>query len=87
MQNKVKISVIILVLLISIFILFSDQGSAGLDTVIRNAIMVAYMNGYAEALQLTMDEISILKTNEKLFRQRIEQAAAAYIITVENMNK
>jgi hypothetical protein len=75
------------VLLIIIFIVSSDQGIAGLDTVIRNAIVVAYMNGYADALQLKMDDINKLKANKKLFRQRIKQAAAEYIITVENINK
>ena len=88
MQNKISIAVTVLVPLIIIFVLLlSDQGSAGLDTVIRNAIIVAYMNGYADALELKTDEINKLKTNEKLFRQRVEQAAAKYILTVENMNE
>jgi hypothetical protein len=88
MQNKITIAVVIVVPLIIIFVLIlSDQGSAGLDTVIRNAIIIAYMNGYADALQLKMDEINKLKTNEKLLRQRREEAAAKYILTVENMNK
>ena len=72
---------------IVVFFLLSDHGNAGLDTVIRNAIIIAYMNGYTDALELTLDEISKLKTNEKLIRERTKQAAASYIITVENMNK
>ena len=87
MQNNIKRAGIILVPLIIVFILLLDQGSAGLDTVIRNAIIVAYMNGYADALQLKMGEINKLKTNKKLFRQKIEQTAAEYITTVENMNE
>jgi hypothetical protein len=87
MQNSKKIAIIILVQLIIIFIVLSDQGSAKLDAVIRNAIVTAYMNGYADALELKTEEIKKLKTNKKLFRQRIEQAAAEYIITVEKMNK
>jgi hypothetical protein len=87
MQNKIKIAVAILVPIIILFVLFPDQGSAGLDTVIRNAILMAYMNGYADALELKTEEIKKLKASEKLFRQRIEQAAADYIVTVENMNK
>ena len=87
MQNSKKIAVIILVQLIIIFIVLSDQGCAKLDAVIRNAIVTAYMNGYADALELKTEEIKKLKTNKKFFRQRIEQAAAEYIITVENMNK
>ena len=66
MQNKIIIAVIVWVPLIIIFVFFlSDRGSAGLDTVIRNAIIVAYMNGYADALQLKMDEINKLKTDKK----------------------
>ena len=87
MKNSKKIAVMILVPLIIIFIVLSDQGSARLDAVIRNAIVTAYMNGYADALELKTEEIKNLKTNKKLFRQRIEQAAAQYILTVENMNK
>ncbi|MGD8765498.1 MAG: hypothetical protein PVG87_24540, partial [Desulfobacteraceae bacterium] len=68
MQNSKKIAVIILVQLIIIFIVLSDQGSAKLDAVIRNAIVTAYMNGYADALELKTEEIKKLKTNKKLFR-------------------
>ena len=87
MQNKRKVAAIMLVSTIMIFILLSDQGRAGLDAVVRNAIIIAYMNGYTDALELTLDEISKLKTNEKLIRERTKQAAAKYIITVEIMNK
>jgi hypothetical protein len=87
MQNKTKIATKILVLLIIVFIFLSNQGGAELDKIIRNAIMVAYMNGYADALQLKVDEINKLKTNEKFLRQRIEQAAAEYIIAVDDMNR
>jgi len=87
MRNSIKIAAVIVVPFITICIVLSDKGSAELDEVIRNAIMVAYMNGYADALRLNMDEINKLKTNQKFFRQTIEKAAAEYIITVENMNK
>ena len=70
-----------------ICIVLSDQGIAELDTVIRDAIVIAYMNGYADALELNAEEIKKLKANKKLLRQRIEQAAAKYIIVVESMNK
>jgi hypothetical protein len=87
MQKKIKVYVVMFVPLIIIFILLSDPGNAGLDTVIRNAIIIAYMNGYADAIKLRMDEINKLKANDNLFRERIKQAAAEYILTVENMNK
>ena len=84
---KIKKAVIVLVPLIIIFVLLlSDQGSARLDTVIRNAIIIAYMNGYADALELKTEEINELKTDEKLLHQRVKQAAADYILTVEKMN-
>lgn len=70
-----------------IFILLSDQGRAGLDAVVRNAIIIAYMNGYADALELRTEEIDELKENRNLYRQKIEQAAEKYILTVENMNE
>ncbi len=64
--------------LIIIFIVLSDQGCAEIDVVIRNAIMTAYMNGYADALELRTEEIKKLKINRELFRQRIEQATTEY---------
>ena len=85
---KIKGAVIVFVLLIISFVLLlSDRGSARLDTVIRNAIIIAYMNGYADALELKTDEINELKKDEKLLHQRVTQAAADYIITVESMNE
>jgi hypothetical protein len=73
--------------LILIFIAFSNRGGAELDPVIRNAIVTAYMNGYADALELKTKDIEKLKANKELFRQKIKQAASVYILTVENMNK
>ena len=87
MQKKRRIAVIMLMSILIIVTLLSEQGRAGLDAVVRNAIIIAYMNGYADALELKTEEIKKLKTNKKLFRQRIEQAAADYIIAVEKMNK
>jgi hypothetical protein len=75
------------VTLIIIFILFSDGESTELDPTIRNAIVTAYMNGYADALKLNMKNIQKLKTNKKNFREKIMQAASRYIQLVENMNK
>jgi len=87
MKNNTKIAVIVLVALTIIFVCFSNRGDAELDPVIRNAIVRAYMNGYADALELKTEEIQKLKADKKLLRQKTVQAASTYIITVENMNK
>lgn len=87
MQNKLKITIILLVPLIIVFIVLSVHASAGLNKVIRNAIMVAYMNGYVDALTLKIKDINKLKANERLLKQRVEKEAAEYIFTVEKMNQ
>jgi hypothetical protein len=81
-----KIIVMVLLTLSIIFFVFSDRGGAELDPTIRNAIVTAYMNGYADALKLDAKNIQKLKTNKKFFRQKITQAASKYILNVENMN-
>jgi hypothetical protein len=87
MQKKRRIAVIMFLSILTIATLLSEQGRAGLDAVVRNAIIVAYMNGYADALELKPEEIEELKTNRNLYRQKIKKAAEKYIITVENMNE
>jgi hypothetical protein len=87
MLNKIKITVIVMASLTFILILFSDGEGTELDPTIRNAIVTAYMNGYADALELNTKNIQKLKTNKKLLRQKIMQAASNYILLVENMNK
>jgi hypothetical protein len=86
MQNKIKITVIVMLSLTVILILFSDRGGAELDPTMRNAIVTAYMNGYADALKLNAKNIQKLKTDKKLFHQKILQAASKYILLVESMN-
>jgi hypothetical protein len=49
--------------------------------------MVAYMNGYVDALTLKIKDINKLKANERLLKQRVEKEAAEYIFTVEKMNQ
>jgi hypothetical protein len=44
--------------LIIIFIVLSDQGCAEIDVVIRNAIMTAYMNAYADALEIRLAKMA-----------------------------
>jgi hypothetical protein len=87
MLKKIKIAIIILVPLIIVFTVLSDQGSAELNKVIRNAIVVAYMNGYLDALTLKIKDIKKLKANERLLKQKVEKEAADYIFTVEKMNQ
>jgi cell division protein FtsB len=87
MQKKRRLAFTMLVSILIIVTLLSEQGRAGLDAVVRNAIVIAYMNGYADALELKPEEIDELKANRTLYRQKIEQAAEKYIITVENMNE
>jgi hypothetical protein len=87
MQKKRRIAAIMLVSILIMITFVSSQGRAELDAVVRNAIIIAYMNGYGDALELKTEEIDELKANRNLYRRQIEQAAERYIITVENMNE
>ena len=78
----ILISVIGAVSLISIY----SESSAGLDEKIKNAIYVAYMNGYVAALKLDMERIMQIKKDRELMKAHIQSAAREYIAVVESMN-
>jgi hypothetical protein len=75
------------VALVIVFVLFSSPGSTALDGKIRNAIIVAYMNGFVDALDLNIDKIKGLKSNQDRLKKTVKEATARYIETVEKMNK
>ncbi|MBN2124597.1 MAG: hypothetical protein JW821_09915 [Deltaproteobacteria bacterium] len=49
-------------------------------------IRIAYMNGYVAAMRQDMEEIRRLKEDETRFREKVEDAAKAYLNTVSKMN-
>ena len=87
MQNKTKLFIGTVIVVIFIYLFLPTRGSAKLEGQIRQVIIIAYMNGYADALKLKNEEIRRLKSNGKLLEKRVKEAAAVYINTVENLNK
>jgi hypothetical protein len=72
-------------LLVVLFLMLKPV-SAALDKRIRNEIVIAYMNGYVEALQLDIIKIKKLKRDSTLLRKTVAEATEKYISTVEKMN-
>jgi len=52
----------------------------------RSMIEVAYMNGYIEAVQLDNEQLKTLKADRTLLKQRVQEAAQAYIDRVSALN-
>ena len=86
MQNKFNSLVGVLAMLLIVLFLLLQPVSAALDTRIRNEILIAYMNGYVEALQLDIIKIRQLKRDSTLLRKTVTEATEKYISTVEKMN-
>ena len=87
MQSKIKIFFAAVIVLLVGYLSIPASSTAKLDSIIRKAIMVAYMNGYVDALTLKIKDIKKLKANERLLKQKVEKKAANYIFTVEKMNQ
>jgi hypothetical protein len=87
MQNKLITVVVVVIVLLLCYLIIPSNSSAILNSIIRKAIVVAYMNGYVDALALKIKDIENLKANESLLRQKVENEATDYILTVEKMNQ
>jgi hypothetical protein len=62
------------------------DATAGLTSRMRNAIFIAYMNGYVSALKLDIKRIQLVKTDKKLMKEIVLEAAREYVQEVEDMN-
>jgi hypothetical protein len=87
MQNKLITILLVVIVLLLCYLIVPSNSPATLNSIIRKAIVVAYMNGYVDALTLKIKDIENLKANESLLRQKVEKEVADYIFTVEKMNQ
>ncbi len=53
----------------------------------RRELMVAYMNGYYQALQLDAEEISKLKSDKKILKKKVMEAGEEYANIIDIMNQ
>jgi len=65
---------------------FALDTFADLTSRMRNAIFKAYMNGYVSALKLDIERIEAMKTDKKLMKTIVMEAAREYVKRVEDMN-
>lgn len=74
-------------LLLFLFAVSIKYAYSEIDRAKYNEIRVAYMNGYYEALQLDVETILPLKSDDTLLKRTVLNAADKYITLVEGMNK
>ena len=76
----------IVILLTGSFYPVAFDAIAGLTSRMRNAIFMAYLNGYVSALKLDIERIQLMKTDKKLMKEIVLEAAREYVQQVEDMN-
>ena len=76
----------IVILLTGSFYPAAFDAVAGLTSRMRNAIFTAYTNGYVSALKLDIERIQLMKTDKKLMKEIVLEAAREYVQQVEDMN-
>ena len=59
---------------------------AGISNSMKNAIYTAYVNGYAAALKMDIQQIQEIKSDDGLMKKTVLDAARKYVQVVEQMN-
>ena len=78
---------IILLLIIWYLVIFPYSLSAELSTAQLEIIRIAYMNGYANAIQADLNTIKVLKQNQAKLEQYSQIAVNRYMSKVALLNK
>ena len=85
-RYRFKTWFVIVILLTGSFYPVAFDAIAGLTSRMRNAIFMAYLNGYVSALKLDIERIQLMKTDKKLMKEIVLEAAREYVQQVEDMN-
>ena len=78
---------IILLLIIGYLVIFPSSLSAELSTAQFEIIKIAYMNGYANAIQTDIDTIKVLKQDREILRKFSQVAVNKYMEKVTLLNR
>jgi len=86
-MGRIKLLTAAVIGLIVFFAIITSSYSDTISPRDENLIKVAYMNGFYDALRLSMVHIKRLRSDKILFQKEIEIAAESYLNTVKKMNK
>ena len=78
---------IILLLIIGYLVIFPSSLSAELSTAQLEIIKIAYMNGYANAIQADLNTIKVLKQDQAALKKYSQVAVNKYMTKVSLLNK
>ena len=76
----------IVFMIIILFFMCINYTYSQLSPMKRKELMIAYMNGYYQALQLDVEEINELKNDKKILKKKVMDAGEKYATIIDIMN-
>ncbi len=78
--------ILIAFMVIIIFSLCINYTYSQLSPMKRRELMIAYMNGYYQALQLDIEEIKKLQNDKDILKRKVKAAGGKYTNLIDIMN-
>ena len=85
MRSKKRLILIVFMVII-IFSLCINYAYSQLSPMKRRELMIAYMNGYYQALQLNVEEIKELQDDKDVLKEKVKAAGGKYSTLIDIMN-
>lgn len=85
MHLKKRLILIVFMAMI-IFSLCINYTYSQLSPMKRRELMIAYMNGYYQALQLDVEEIKKLQSDKDILKRKVKAAGGKYTNLIDIMN-
>ncbi len=85
MRSKKRFILIVFMAIIT-FSLCINYAYSQLSPMKRKELMIAYMNGYYQALQLDIEEIKKLQNDEDILKRKVKAAGGKYTNLIDIMN-
>ncbi len=85
MRSKKRFILIVFMAIIT-FSLCINYAYSQLSPMKRKELMLAYMNGYYQALQLDFEEIKKLQNDEDILKRKVKAAGGKYTNLIDIMN-
>ena len=85
MHLKKRLILIVFMAMI-FFSLFINYTYSQLSPMKRRELMIAYMNGYYQALQLDIEEIKELQNDKNILKKEVKAAGGKYANLIDIMN-
>ena len=78
---------VFILLILGYMVIFPSSLSAELSSAQLEIIKIAYLNGYANAIQTDLDTIKSLKQNQKMLKKYSQSSVDKYMEKVSLLNK